>query len=139
MKKSFIAFLVILCPILLAGCASAGLLTSANLTNVELTKGNFKIVTTSITGQASAQYLLGASIGVGMYTQTFAIIPLTKDRQLYKLAIIDLWKNYETKFGSPIGKKLALVNIRYDSETLNLLVFTKPCVSIVADVVEFTE
>jgi hypothetical protein len=31
-----------------------------------------------------------------------------------------------------------LVNLRYDTDALNLLFYTKPTVSIVADVIEFT-
>jgi hypothetical protein len=142
MKKKLIFISVLgmaLSTMLFSGCANSGLLASANITTVELSKGNYKIVATSISGQASAQYILGASLGMGIYLQTFALIPLTPDRQLYKIAMQDLWKNFETKYGSPVGRKLALVNIRYDSEALNLLVFTEPRVTIIADVIEFTD
>lgn len=125
--------------ILFSGCFTSGLFTAANITNVELSKGNYKVVATSIIGQSHAGYLLGASFGIGMYTQTYAVIPLQKDRQLYKLAIENLWKNFEIKYGSPLGRKLALVNVRYDSQALNLGVYTSPKVTIIADVIEFTE
>jgi len=125
--------------VLFSGCFTSGLFTAANITNVELAKGNYKVVATSITGESKAEYLFGASIGVGMYTQTFAIIPLQKDRQLYKLAMENLWKNFEIKYGNPVGRKLALVNVRYDSQALNTFVYTSPTVTIIADVVEFTD
>lgn len=124
---------------LITSCASSGVLTSAYITNVELSKANYKIVTTSIMGEATARYLFGASFGIGMYTQTMALIPLSKDRQLYKLAMQDLWKNFEAKYGSPVGRKLALVNIRYDSESLNVILYTQPRVTLIADVIEFTD
>ncbi len=123
----------------MSGCTSAGVFPSAQITSVELTKGNYKIVTTSITGEASAGYIIGISMGFGLFQQTYGIIPLSKDRQLYKLAVQDLWKNFEARFGTAVGKKYALINIRYDSEALNLLVYTKPKVTIVADVIEFID
>jgi len=125
--------------VLLSGCFTSGMFTSANITNVELSKGNYKVVATSVLGESQAGYIFGASIGIGMYTQTFAIIPLQKDRQLYRLAMENLWKNFETKYGNPIGRKLALVNVRYDSQALNTFFYTSPKVTIMADVVEFTE
>jgi hypothetical protein len=142
MKKNRVilsVFGVAVCATLFSGCASSGLLASAYVTNVELSKGNYKIVCTSVMGEASSEYLFGASFGAGIFTQTFALIPLTKERQHYKMAMQDLWKNFEAKNGSPIGKKLALVNIRYDSESLNVLVYTSPKVTIIAEVVEFTD
>jgi hypothetical protein len=137
--RSMTAMFVVTLAVFLSGCASSGLLTSTHFTNVELAKGNYKIVTTSLMGQASAEYLFGASFGVGIYTQTFALIPLTKDRQLYKIAMQDLWKNYETKYGSAVGKKLALVNIRYDYDATNAFFYTNPRITIIADVIEFTD
>lgn len=141
MKKqiSILSVSLMALSVLFSGCATTGMFTAANITNVELAKGNYKIVSTSLVGKASAEYILGASFGFGMYTQTMALIPLSKDRQLYRLALEDLWKTFEAKHGSPTGRKLALVNLRYDSETLNLLIYTKPTVSVIADVVEFFE
>jgi hypothetical protein len=137
--KKLVVFSAALASLMLSGCASSGFLNSTNVTNVELSKGNYKIVATSVTGTAKAGYLFGASFGVGLYTQTMALIPLTPDRMLYKNAVMDLWKNFETKYGSPVGKKLALVNLRYDSESLNVFFYTKPTLTVIADVVEFTE
>lgn len=123
----------------LTGCVSSGLLMSSHTTQVQLHEANYKVVATSVNGQASASYLFGASLGIGMYAQAYALIPLDKERALYKLAIEDLWKNFETKYGKTEGRSLALVNVRYDSEALNALVYTRPKLTVIADVVEFSK
>ncbi len=58
---------------------------------------------------------------------------------LYKEALENLWKNYETANGPVEGKRLALINVRYDSDALNLIVYTQPKIIVRADIVEFTE
>jgi hypothetical protein len=58
---------------------------------------------------------------------------------LYKEALEDLWINYEKDHGATNGKRLALANIRYDTDILNLLIYTKVMVGVRADVIEFTE
>jgi hypothetical protein len=58
---------------------------------------------------------------------------------LYKEALENLWKNFETTNGSVEGRRLALVNVRYDADALNLFVYTQPKIVIRADVVEFTD
>lgn len=76
---------------------------------------------------------------MGMATNTFALVRVYGTGLLYKEALEDLWKNYETTYGSVEGKKLALINVRYDAEALNLIVYTRPKINIRADVIEFTE
>lgn len=137
MKKHFISLSILISSLIFYGCASSGIHTSGSLTQVELSSANYSIVATSVRGRASAEYLFGGSFGAGMYNQTLALIPLTKDRALYNLAMTDLWKKFEEKNGNVTGRKLALVNLRYDTEALNLFFYTKPTVSIVADVIEF--
>lgn len=139
MKKQIIFLMLGLGSVIFSGCASSGLLASINTTQVQLSQANYKVVATSITGTARTEYLLGASFGFGMSTSAIALIPLDKDRALYKLALQDLWKNYETIYGSPAGKRLALINMRYDTQTANWILYTSPKVTLVADVVEFTE
>jgi hypothetical protein len=139
MKNYMISGLLLGSLALLTGCASSGLLASSTTTNIELNRGNYRIAATSVTGQAKAEYLLGASFGAGIFTHSFALIPLTKDRALYKNAVENLWRNFETKNGTPIGKKFALINLRYDTEVLNLFLYTSPKLTVVADVIEFTE
>lgn len=141
MRKTYLLFagLIALASSVLTGCSNTGLHASTSVTQVQLAKANYKIVATSVSGKAQAEYLFGASFGVGMYNQAFALIPLTKDRALYKLALADLWKNFEEKNGSPAGRNLALINFRYDSEATNLFFYTRPRLTLVADVIEFTE
>jgi len=123
--------------ILLTSCASAGLTASSHITNVQLTSPNFRVVATNVSGEATSRGVLGVSYGLGMASAQLAIIPLSKNRKLYQLAIKNFWSNFEATHGPVAGKRLALVNVRYDSESLNLVLFTKVTTVVVADVVEF--
>ncbi len=124
----------------LVGCASTGRFSSTNLTNVELSESNFRVIATNVYGEASADYLLGFSFAQGGETQTIALIPLGGDRLLYKVALENLWRNFEQTHGNIEGRSLALVNVRFDSDALNVLVFyTRPKISVRADVIEFVE
>ncbi|MFN6946578.1 MAG: DUF6567 family protein [Cytophagaceae bacterium] len=139
MKRQIIFLLSFTAMATFFGCTNSGLHVSANNTQVVLTRANYNIVATSVRGQAQAGYLFGASMGMGMYTQAYALIPLSSNRALYKQAIEDLWGNFEENHGNPVGRRLALVNVRYDSDVLNLFFYTRPRVYIIADVVEFDE
>jgi len=124
----------------LAGCASTGRFSSTNVTNVELSESNFRVIATNVYGEASAEYLLGLSFAQGGEMQTIALIPLGGDRLLYKVALENLWLNFEQTHGNVEGRSLALVNVRFDSEALNVLIFyTRPKISVRADVIEFVE
>ena len=57
----------------------------------------------------------------------------------YDSALKNLWKNYEEEYGKIEGKKLALVNIRNDSEVLNTILYTQAKYFITADVIEFID
>ncbi len=125
---------------MLVGCASTGRFSSTNLTNVELSKSNFHVIATNVYGEASAEYLLGFSVAQGGEMQTIALIPLGGDRLLYKVALENLWRNFEQTYGKVEGRSLALVNVRFDSEAQNVLIFyTRPKISVRADVIEFVE
>jgi len=138
MKKTLsISITLIVCAILLNGCASAGLTASSHLTNVQLTNPNFRIVATNVSGQASGKALFGLSYGFGIAATQVAIIPLNNDRMLYKAAMKNLWANFEASNGVAVNRKLALVNVRYDSESLNTFFYTKLTTAIIADVIEF--
>jgi hypothetical protein len=121
-----------------AGCASGGMFTASNITEVQLQKNNFIIVARNVSGEAEAGYLFGSTLSLGMMTNTVAVLRVSGTGMLYKEALEDLWKNYEAVHGPVEGKKLALVNVRYDADALNLFVYTRPKVMIRADVVEFT-
>jgi hypothetical protein len=136
-RKLFLLIMSIISAVLLYGCASSGAFIAANVTGVELSEPNFKVAATSVSGEASASYLLGFSFSAGTITNTFALVRTGGTGQLYKEALEQLWQNYEKDHGSAVGKKLALVNIRYDADILNLIVYTQVKYYIRADVVEF--
>ncbi len=120
------------------GCASTGVFNAANLTNVELSEDNYRVVATNVHGEASAEYLFGFSVAQRGEMQTLALIPLGGDRLLYQSALENLWANFAEAHGDVEGRSLALVNVRFDSDAQNVLFFyTKPTISVRADVVEF--
>lgn len=121
----------------LNGCASTGLTASSHITNVQLTNPNFRVVATNVSGEATSKAVLGVSYGLGMATAQFALIPLGNDRMLYKNAMKNLWEKFESTNGKVNNRRLALVNVRYDSDVLNLFFYTSVTTAIVADVVEF--
>lgn len=136
--KTLIRLLPVLAMvILLNSCASTGLTASSHVTNVQLTNPNFRVVATNVTGEASSKGIIGASYGLGVATTQLALIPITNERMLYKVAMKNLWENFEAKNGAIANRRLALVNVRYDSESLNLFFYTKVTTAVVADVVEF--
>lgn len=123
----------------LSGCSSSGMYMSSSLTNVQLSEANYQIVARSVSGESKAGFLLGTSFGVGMYTQVIGVARISGDKALYKTAMDNLWSNFEAKHGSAEGRNLALVNVRYDIDALNLLVYTEPTLTIHADIIEFLE
>lgn len=110
-----------------------------NQTSVELGKANYKLVATNLVGQSKVGYLFGLSTSFGASTQTFAMFRVDGTGMLYKEALEDLWTNFAAQHGKIEGRKLALANVRYDSEILNLFVYTGVKVFIRADIVEFLE
>lgn len=137
MKLSLYVSLLALLP-LCTGCMSSGVLQSANLTNVQLSEENYQVVATNVTGEAEAAYLLGFSGSVGQEIRTIALVRLEGSGMLYREAIEELWANFEAEHGEADGRSLALVNLRYDADAWNILgVYTKPRISVRADVVEF--
>ena len=137
LMKNFIGVFIMM--ILLSGCASSGMHMSSSLTNVELSEANYRIVARSVSGEARAGYILGASFGVGMYAQVIGVARVSGDKALYKTAMDNLWNNFEAKHGNVEGRNLALVNVRYDVDALNLFVYTQPLLTIQADIIEFLE
>ena len=125
--------------LLATGCMSNGMFMSMNQTNVQLSEPNYEIVAANVKGEASAGYLIGLSYGMGPAAGTIALIRIQGEGLLYDQAIKNLWDNYKEKHGSIEGKKLALTNVRYDTDNLNLILYTNAKVSVRADIIEFKE
>jgi hypothetical protein len=106
------------------GCGQTGMFAAHNTTTVELSKPNYKVVATGVSGEAKAAYVLGVVISTG---------------QIYKEAMDNLWAQFEQDHGPVVGRRLALANIRYDADTRNLLVYSDVTLSIRADIIEFTD
>jgi hypothetical protein len=123
--------------VVLSACASSGSLTAGNLTNVELSGANFRVVATDVGGQASAGYIIGITAPQGSRMQTVAVARVEGTGQLYREALEDLWANFRAEHGATEGRSLALANVRFDSDALNLFVYTASRVSVRADVIEF--
>ena len=119
------------------GCTSSGMFLSANVTDVGLSEANYDIVATDITGSSIAGYILGFSGGPASQVGTLAIARVSGTGQLYKEALENLWENYEKDHGPREGRKIALVNVHYDADILNLFFYTEVKLYIRADVVEF--
>jgi hypothetical protein len=74
-----------------------------------------------------------------MYAQVIGIARVSGDRNLYQTAMDNLWENFESRHGRAEGRNLALVNLRYDVDALNLFFYTRPRLNIQADVIEFRD
>ena len=139
MKRHALLVLLLLTAASIFGCAQTGVFASANLTEVQLNRGNYRMVATSVSGTATAGYVLGITVPMGMATQTLAVARVQGTGLLYQEALAALWANFESQHG-PVGqRRLALVNVRFDSDNTNLLIYAKPRLSVRADVVEFTD
>jgi len=90
-------------------------------------------------GTAYADYLLGFSTSSGAVSNTFALVRVGGTAMLYNDALVNLWSNFEAEHGSAEGRNLVLANVRYDTDILNLVVFTKTTLYIHADVIELRE
>jgi hypothetical protein len=136
-KKILLFVILAVFSIFVSSCGSAGLFSDTNLTDVRLGEGNYTIVARDVTGESQAAYILGGTMSTGMTTSIYALFKVNGTSRLYSDALNSLWKNFEKTNGSIIGKKYALVNVRYDANALNLFVYTSVKITIRADVVEF--
>lgn len=131
---------VLFLSIFISSCSSTGAFYSANLTEVQLSENNYEIVATNVAGEATSGYLIGLSSGIGaQQMQTFAIARVSGSGMIYGEAIEDLWGNFRKEHGEVEGRNLALINVRFDTDALNLILYTQPKVSVRADVVEFND
>lgn len=136
MKRIYLAGLLV---VLLSGCSSSGAFLASNQTNVELGEANYTIVATGVHGEAESGYILGLSYSSGFIANTFALARVSGTDKLYSDALDNLWENYESNHGAIGDKKLALTNVRYDAEILNLILYTGTKITVRADIVEFNE
>jgi len=136
----YFPFLLVGTTFFFSGCFSAGNFAAINQTQVNLADANYEIVATNVSGESEAGYLLGISWSNQSAPNTIALARVDGDPMLMKQALENLWFNFEQEHGPVIGRKLALVNIRYDSDASNyVLLYTKMNVSVRADVVEFID
>ncbi len=124
--------------VILSGCVSSGSFNTVNETQVRLSEANFRIVATNVAGESEAGYLFGFSASGRESPTTIALLRVDGEPMLMKRALENLWDNFEAEHGPVVGRNLALVNVRYDSDAANyLLVYSKLWVSVRADVIEF--
>ena len=138
MRRVAIAVLV-LAAAALSGCAQSGMFVAGNLTTVELSEPNYKLVATDVSGTSKAGYLIGVSFSNGPKSGSLSLFRVSGTGQLYKEAMEGLWEEFESEHGAVAGRRLALVNIRYDADSRNFLVYSDISLSIRADVVEFVD
>lgn len=139
MKNSILLFLFLILLTYLSSCTTGGSFLAHNITNVELSEPNFKIVAKNLEGYSKASYLFGLTYSSGVIANSLALVRIGGTAKLYDDAIQNVWKNYKEKYGDTEGKKLVLANIRIDTDMLNLLVYTQTELYITADVIEFEE
>lgn len=137
--KKIIYGVAILSAFILSGCTTSGAFLSLNQTQVNLEQANYTITATNVSGYSETAYVLGFSYGTGLTVNTFAAGRVEGTGMLYKEALEDLWTNYEKDHGTIDGKRLALANVRYDTDILNLLIYTKVMMNVRADIIEFTD
>lgn len=136
MKGKIISILLV-SGIFAVGCTSSGAFISANQTIVNLNDGNYIIKATNMAGEAETAYVLGLSYSTGLTANTLAVARVEGTGVLYAEALENLWDMYEKEYGAVADNKLALTNVRYDTDILNLLIYTKVKVMVRADIIEF--
>jgi len=138
-QKSILLLLVPLYLAFLSGCSTGGSFIANNVTNVELSESNFKIIAENVQGTSEASYIIGFTYSTGNISNTLALVRVGGTAKLYDDAIQNLWSNFKEKYGDTEGRNLVLANIRFDNDMLNLLVYTQTELFITADVIEFVE
>ena len=135
MKKLLIP--ILFAAFIVTGCSNTGAFLSANQTIVNLEEGNYTIAATNVMGESESGYILGLSYSTGLTAVTLAIARVDGSGMLYAEALDELWKNYESAHGPVTNQKLALANVRYDTDILNLVLYSKVRLTVRADVIEF--
>jgi len=137
MKTFKFSLPVLMLVFLFTGCTNTGAFLSANQSIVNLNEGNYRISATNISGEATAGYIFGVAYSTGLTANSLAIARVSGSGMLYAEALEDLWANFEEEYGTVRGERLALVNVRYDTDILNLMVYSQMKITVRADVIEF--
>jgi len=93
----------------------------------------------NVEGFSRAEYVIGISYSSGFVANTLALVRTGGSAKLYNDAIKNLWDNFKLEYGSTEGRNLLLANVRYDTDILNLLLYTQTDLYIHADIIEFEE
>ena len=136
-RTPFLAGMLIFLMVSLTGCFNSGRFLSTNVTDVKLSEANYNIIATDVTGNSRAGYILGLSFGSGADVGTTAVARVNGTGMLYQEALESLWQNFEKDHGPREDRRIAFVNVHYDTDILNLLFYTEVKLFIRADVVEF--
>ncbi len=139
MKKSILILSTLLLLVYLSGCSTGGSFMASNVTNVELSEQNFDFVARNVEGFSRAEYVIGISYSSGFIANTLALVRTGGSAKLYDDAIKNLWDNFRKDYGDTEGRNLLLANVRYDTDILNLLLYTQTDLYIHADIIEFEE
>ena len=139
MKKSILILSSLLLLVYLSGCSTGGSFMANNVTNVELSEQNFEFVARNVEGFSRAEYVIGLSYSSGFMANTLALVRTGGSAKLYDDAIKNLWDNFRKDYGDTEGRNLLLANVRYDTDILNLLLYTQTDLYIHADIIEFEE
>ncbi len=123
----------------LSSCGAMGTFRANNITNVELSQPNFNIVARNVQGSSMQGYLIGISAPQGSDIGSFGLIRISGVEQPYDTAVKNLWKEFQNNHGDIEGRKVALINVRQDTEVLNTIIYTEAKYFISADVIEFVE
>ncbi len=87
MKRYYFIILLLAGFVSFYGCSTTGAFISSNLTNVELSKANYRIVATNVTGESTSGYVFGFTYSYGVETTTLAIARVNGTGKLYQEAI----------------------------------------------------
>jgi len=139
MRRLHVLWLLLIAATVLTSCANSGAFMASHQTSVELGEKNYEIIAHSVTGESTVAYLFGGSFSIGNISRIDGLIRVDGTGEIYSEALNDLWLNFEDEFGSAKGESVALANIRYDSETINVFFYTQLDLTVRADVVRFTE
>lgn len=131
-----LALLLLLAAVFVSGCTNTGAFLSGNQTVVNLNEGNYMMAATNVTGTSEAAYVFGISYSSGPMANTIAIARVDGTGMLYADAMQNLWENYTSEHGTT-DNRLALANIRYDTDIINLFFYTKISLTVRADIIEF--